>query len=223
MSTFTTYVQQADNFITKQIQKFEQQKRGNKSPPRANGYNQMSQYPSRPSQDSYGWPPSQDYPGSPAPQHYGNQRPPAGPMAPQGWAQEYDVQSQRWYYIERSTGPSQWNPPSYAPPRAATFQPEMRMPSPHGDEWTRRRDRASSQPQRPGSSASGGWYGGNGGQGRGPAGGMGIRRTDSPGQGLHTQLPPGSYLDMKTGKVVSSMFPEGQTQQSWAQEIHGIR
>jgi hypothetical protein len=221
MSTFTTYFQQADNFITKQIEKFEQQKRGNRSPPRANGFNQMSQYSGSHSQESHGRPPSQGgYPGSPVPQqHCGHQRPPAGPMAPQGWTQEYDTRSQRWYYIERSTGRSQWEPPSYAPPRAATFQPEVRMPSPH-ENWNRQRERASSQPQRPGSSASGGWHGGQGG---GPAGGMGIGRTDSPGQGLHTQLPPGSYLDMKTGKVVSSMFPEGQTHQSWQQEIQSLR
>ena len=205
MSTFTTYIQQADDFITKQIHKFEQQKRGNRSPPRANGYNQMENYPSRPSQDSYGRPLSH---GS---QHYGTKRPPAGPMAPPGWNQEYDARSQRWYFVERSTGRSQWNPPSYAPPRSATFQP---MPSPH-ENRSRQRDRAISQLQRPGSSTSGGWHAGNG--------SMGIRRTDSPGQGLHTQLPPGSHLDMKTGKVVSSMFPEGQTQQSWTQEIQSIR
>ncbi|CAN9148766.1 unnamed protein product [Alternaria alternata] len=210
--SFETYIQRADDYITKQIHKFEQQKRGgNRSPPRAKGYHQMSGY------QHQGRPPSQGgYPGSPAAQ--GGPPPPA----PQGWAQEYDARSQRWYYVDRATGRSQWEPPSFAPPRAATFQPEVRMPSPYQqfsreDEQSQRwRERSSSQPQRPGSGVSG--HGQfldprqNGGSGGGSA---------SPA-GLHTQIPPGSYLDMKTGKIVSSMFPEGQTHQSWQQEIQRI-
>ncbi|CAI9626612.1 unnamed protein product [Alternaria burnsii] len=76
--SFETYIQRADDYITKQIHKFEQQKRGgNRSPPRAKGYHQMSGY------QHQGRPPSQGgYPGSPAPQ--GGLPPPA----PQGWAQE---------------------------------------------------------------------------------------------------------------------------------------
>jgi hypothetical protein len=206
MPTFNTYIQQADDFITKQIHKFEQQKRGNGSPPHAYGYCQMPQYPSRPSQDSSRRLPSQGYPGTPAP----HEARLTNRMAPQGWTQEYDPRSQRWNYVERSTGCSQWPLPSHAPPRAATFQPDVLMPSPYED-WTRGRERATSQPPRPG---SGGYDSAQG--------GGSVRGTNSPGQGLHTQLPLGTHLDMKTGKLVSSMFPEGQTHQSWTQEIKRI-
>jgi hypothetical protein len=207
MSSFNTYIQQADNFITKQIHKFEQQKHENRSPPRAYGYNQMPQYPSRTSRDSYGRPPSQGYPGTQEPhdQSLGGRAPPTN--APPRWTQEYDARSQRCYYLERSTGRSQWTPPSCAPPRAVTLQPDVRMPSPRED-WPRSRDRATSQPHQSGSEC---W---NSVQGGKPA-----RGTDSSSQGLHTQLPTGAHLDMKTGKVVTSMFPEGQTWQSWTEEI----
>jgi hypothetical protein len=210
--SFETYIQRADDYITKQIHKFEQQKRGRRSPPRSNGYHPMPTI----QRTHQGRPPSQGgYPGSPASQ--------GGPSpAPQGWTQEYDPRSQRWYYIERATGRSQWQPPSFAPPRAATFQPDVRMPSPYQqfnreDEHSQRwRERSSSQPQRPGSGVSGH------GQFLDPrqSGGSGGGST-SPG-GLHSQLPPGSHLDMKTGKVVSSMFPEGQSHHSWQQEIQRI-
>ncbi|KNG50882.1 hypothetical protein TW65_01860 [Stemphylium lycopersici] len=210
--SFEAYIQRADNYITKQIHKFEQQKRGNRSPPRANGYHQMSHRQNPP----HGRAPSQGgYPGSPTPPVCQQPTPPVGPTVPEGWAQEYDSRSQRWYYVEKATGRSQWNPPSCIPPRSATFQPDVRMPSPYqnftrGDE-ERSRIRSNSQPQRPGSNGSGRFLdsrqsGDNGG--------------GSPG--LHTQLPPGAHFDMKTGKVVSSMFPEGQSQQSWAQEIQRI-
>jgi hypothetical protein len=59
------------------------------------------------------------------------------------------------------------------------------MPSPYED-WTRGRERATSQPPRPG---SGGYDSAQG--------GGSVRGTNSPGQGLHTQLPLGTHLDMK--------------------------
>jgi hypothetical protein len=206
---FDAYLQRADDYITKQIQKFEQQKRGNRSPPRANGYHQMPQYQSQRHNrmSSQG-----GYPGSPAP--------PAESMLPAGWSQEYDPRSQRWYYVDRATGRSQWNPPSCAPPhRAATFQPDARMPSPY-DPYTRAdeahlRARSNSQPQRPGSS-------GGGGQSLDPRQNANNNAGSASPAGFSSQLPPGTHFDMKTGKVVSSMFPEGQTPQSWAQEIQRI-
>jgi hypothetical protein len=216
MSGFNAYVQQADDFITKQIHKFEQQKRGNRSPPRALGYTpmpvpEMSYGPPPP----HGGYPGQGYPGqgyhSPAPSQYGAHPPPQGPDAPQGWAQEWDPQNQRWYYIERATGRSQWEPPAY-PPRAQTFQ-DRSVPYNNDQQW---RARSGSQPQRPISSngrpmSSGSqWSNSNGG-------------NASPHPNLQQQkLPPGSYYDMKTGKVVSSMFPEGHTAQSWQQEIQRL-
>lgn len=224
---FEAYIQRADDYITKQIHKFEQQKRGNRSPPRANGYHQMAHY------QQHGQAPSQGgYPGSPAP--FGGQHPPRppSPTLPQGWIQDYDPQSQRWYYVERATGRSQWNPP-YAPPRATTFQPDglspnpphapLRAstfqpdgPSPNPHQQFNRGDsphwhtRSDSQPPPPAPNEGGQF--------------LDPRQNGNNGSspGLHTQLPPGAHLDMKTGKVVTSMFPEGQTQQSWAQELQRL-
>lgn len=205
---FDAYLQRADDYILKQIHKFEQQKRGNKSPPRAHGYHQMPRYQTQ----EQGWMSSQGgLPGSPAPP--ANQYPtpppppPPGPMFSEEWAQEYDHQSQRWYYVHKATGRAQWDPPSSGPPhRAATFQPDNTA-TPHPPFASHRA--ATFQPDNPNSS----------GQFLDPRQ-NGSNPSHSPG--LHTQLPPGTHLDMKTGKIVSSMFPEGQTQQSWAQEIQRL-
>lgn len=35
---------------------------------------------------------------------------------PPGWTQQWDQNSQRWFYIEQATGRSQWDPPSHLPP-----------------------------------------------------------------------------------------------------------
>ncbi|EDU45139.1 WW/Rsp5/WWP [Pyrenophora tritici-repentis] len=209
--SFDAYIQRADDYITKQIHKYEQQKRGRRSPPRANGYQQMPpQGPHHRQQSSQG-----GYPGSPAPQGGQYAQPPATPMVPHGWSQEFDPRSQKWYYVDRSTGRSQWNPPSHAPPRASTFQPDATMPSPH-HLYTREdenRARSNSHPQRPTSSP------GEHGQHLNPPqhGGHGSGRL-SPSM----QLPPGSHLDLSTGRVVSGMFPEVQNQKSWAQSLQRI-
>ena len=47
--------------------------------------------------------------GPPAP--YG-----APPPMPPGWTQQWDQNSQRWFYIEQATGRTQWDPPSHLPP-----------------------------------------------------------------------------------------------------------
>lgn len=207
-----TYIQYADDYITKQIHKFQQQKRGNSSPPRANGYQLMAAN-RRPQQ---GQPlPQSGYPGSPVPKG-------GPPPAPQGWTQEYDARSQRWYYIERSTGRTQWELPSYVLPRAATLQSDVRMPSPYQpftreDEQSQRwRGRSNPQPQRPGLGVN------EHGQFLDPRQNGGTGGGSASPAGLHTRLPPGSHLDMKTEKVVSSMFPEGQTHHSWQQDIQRI-
>ncbi|EOA87571.1 hypothetical protein ACJQWK_08656 [Exserohilum turcicum] len=206
---FEAYIQRADDYITKQIHKFEQQKRGNRSPPRANGYHQMSHY------QQHGRAPSQGgYPGSPA-SFAGQHPPPPSPSLPEGWIQDYDAQSQRWYYVEKATGRSQWNPP-YAPPRASTFQPDGLTPNSHqhftGGHEQHWRTRSNSQPPPPAPNGDG--------QFLDPRQNGNNNGGSSPG--LHTQLPPGAHLDLKTGKVVTSMFPEGQTQQSWAQELQRL-
>jgi hypothetical protein len=35
---------------------------------------------------------------------------------PPGWTQQWDQNSQRWFYIEQATGRTQWDPPSHLPP-----------------------------------------------------------------------------------------------------------
>jgi hypothetical protein len=35
---------------------------------------------------------------------------------PPGWTQQWDQNSQRWFYIEQATGRTQWDPPSNLPP-----------------------------------------------------------------------------------------------------------
>lgn len=213
--SFDAYLQRADDYITKQIHKYEQQKRGRGSPPRANGYRQMPpQAPHHSQQPSQG-----PYPGSPAPQGGQYPQPPTDTMVPQGWTQEFDPRSKRWYYADRTMGRSQWNPPPYAPPRASTFQPDASMPSPHqpytreDENRARGHTRSNSQPQRPTSGPGGhGQY-------------LDPRQHGGRGAGNLSpamQLPPGSHLDLSTGRVVSSMFPEGQSQQSWKQELQRI-
>ena len=63
---------------------------------------------------------------SPQPQHqYGGPPPPqahdgppaSGPQLPPGWLQQWDTNSQRYYYLEQATGRSQWEPPAmHGPP-----------------------------------------------------------------------------------------------------------
>jgi hypothetical protein len=35
---------------------------------------------------------------------------------PPGWVQQWDQNSQRWYYVEQATGRTQWDPPAHLPP-----------------------------------------------------------------------------------------------------------
>lgn len=197
----------ADNFITKQMQKFEQ-KRG-----RSDQYAPMSDGP----------PPYPSY-GSPAPQNYGRPQP-QGPMAPSGWAQEFDLQSQRWYYIEQATGRAQWEPPAGSQDprtqrlnhshRASTMMDEhsMQRRRDEDDSRARRRNRAISQPQEPDRN---GQF-------------LGVGRPDarngasvSPHPSPHGRLPPGAHLDMRTGQVVTDMFPPDQRPAQWNDEISRI-
>jgi hypothetical protein len=191
-------LRRADQFITEQMHKFEQQRKGRPSPPRAySGYGHILD-PSSGTPLSH--PPPSYQISAPAPS-----TPSQGPLPQQGWRQEFDCQTQRWYYINLSTGRSQWDPPSFGQPsRAQTYNDER---SSRDD---RQRSRASSQPQRP---SSGGQY-------------LGVNRdarrqnaSASPHPSTHGRLPPGAHLDMSTGQVVTSMFPPGQTAAQWAREV----
>jgi hypothetical protein len=84
-------------------------------------------YPSQGPPQSQGYPPQgQGYPPQGYPQHqpYGQAPTPVGPPAPYGapppmppgWTQQWDQNSQRWFYIEQATGRTQWDPPSHLPP-----------------------------------------------------------------------------------------------------------
>ncbi|KAF1914207.1 hypothetical protein BDU57DRAFT_549431 [Ampelomyces quisqualis] len=71
-------------------------------------------------------PQGQGYPQQAYPQQqpYGQGPPPVGPPAPMGapppmppgWVQQWDQNSQRWYYVEQATGRTQWDPPAHLPP-----------------------------------------------------------------------------------------------------------
>jgi hypothetical protein len=110
------------------------------------------------------------------PQHiYG--QPPHSP--PPGWSQQWDQDAHRYYYIEQSTGRSQWEPPVYG--GYAQHQPNL------SQQWSGQQVRDSSRPHRYSNTSP-----------ISPNQG-GIPRHDS--------LPPGCSYDMKTGQIVSSMLP----------------
>jgi hypothetical protein len=78
-----------------------------------------------PPQNQQYQPQGQGYPQQQQQQHpYGQGPPPVGPPAPMGapppmppgWIQQWDQNSQRWYYVEQATGRTQWDPPAHLPP-----------------------------------------------------------------------------------------------------------
>jgi hypothetical protein len=185
-----TYLQRADDFIQQQIYKFEQKKQGRDYTEMQHSPRHQQQYPPR--------------------AHTFNNLPPQGSPAPQGWVQEYDAQSQRWYYVEQATGRSQWNPPSFnrnqrGHRHTTSGYDNSHMSTNRDEELARRmqaeeearsksRGRASSQLPRPHS------------------GHLAVPQQQrplsmSPHPSPHGRLPPGAHLDMKTGQVVTNMFP----------------
>jgi hypothetical protein len=183
------YLQRADDFIQQQIYKYEQKRQGRDYREMHNQSHRKQQRPSR----------AQTF----------NNAPPQGPLAPKGWAQEYDHHSQRWYYVERCTGRSQWEPPSFSQnprghrnifsdhnqPEANTSRDEdiARMMHEEEEARARSRGRASSHMSRP------------------QSGYLSVPQqrplSMSPHPSPHGRLPPGAHLDMKTGQVVTNMFP----------------
>ena len=47
----------------------------------------------------------------------------APPPMPPGWLAQWDQNSQRWYYVDQSTGRTQWDPPAGAPPPQGPYAP----------------------------------------------------------------------------------------------------
>jgi hypothetical protein len=184
------YLQRADEFIQQQIYKYEQKRQGR-------DYREMHSQPRRKQQ-------------RPSRAQTFNNTPPQGPPAPQGWSQEFDHQSQRWYYIEEATGRSQWEPPAFSQNRRGHrhtlsdhCQPNInssrdeeitrRMQKEEEEARARSRGRASSHMVRP------------------QSGYLGVPQqrpiSTSPHPSPYGRLPPGAHLDMKTGEVVTNMFP----------------
>lgn len=183
------YLQRADDFIQQQIYKYEQKRQGRDYAEMHNSPKRSQQRPSR----------TQTFNGAP----------PQSPHMPDGWSQEYDSRSQRWYYVERRTGRSQWEPPSFPQDRRGhrhtTSDHQRPRSNTSGDEAiarrlqeeearTSNRGRASPHISRP------------------QLGQLTVPQqqrplSTSPHPSPHGRLPPGAHLDMKTGQVVTNMFP----------------
>ncbi|KAH8711801.1 hypothetical protein GQ44DRAFT_551326, partial [Phaeosphaeriaceae sp. PMI808] len=181
-----TYLQRADDFIQQQIYKFEQRKHGRDYTEMQNSPKSTQRFPSR--------------------AHTFNNLPPQGPPAPRGWSQEFDPQSNRWYYLDRATGHSQWETPSMLRSRRGlshTFSDQQPQTDTSRDttmargmqeeEKMRNRGRASLQYTRPHHEHLGA-----------PSQ---HRHSISLQSSPHGRLPPGAHLDMKTGQFVTNMFP----------------
>lgn len=129
---------------------------------------------------------------APPPQNYG--QPPYSP--PNGWSQHWDQGSQRYYYIEQSTGRSQWEPPSnqyHQPPRPTSSSYHEHRFS--GDQT---RGNGSGEYNRP-----------HQGQGLRPHSNSNAPQLSRNGSPMPRamSIPPGYSLDTKTGQLVSTMLP----------------
>lgn len=177
------YLQRADDFIQQQIYKYEQKRQGRDYTEMRSSSHHNQQRPSR----------GKTF----------NNSPSQGPPIPEGWLQEYDPRSQRWYYIDQSTGRSQWDPPSFSQSRRGhrhTFsdlskdERLARQLQEEEEARARSRGQTSSHIQRP------------------QSGHLGVPQQQrpvsvSPHPSPNGRLPPGVHLDTRTGQVVTNMFP----------------
>jgi hypothetical protein len=179
------YLQRADDFIVQQIYRFEQKKQGR-------DYREMHNSPQHSRQQ-------------PARAHIYTNASPDGASLPQGWLQQYDPQSQCWYYIDQSTGRSQWEPPSpsrgYREPKSSSYRP------------SRNRDAQMARRLQDEEDARGRIFGRSSSyMPQLQSGHLSVQQqhrpvTSSPHPSPHGRLPPGAHLDMRTGQVVMNMFP----------------
>ncbi|KAF2029567.1 hypothetical protein EK21DRAFT_89658 [Setomelanomma holmii] len=187
------YLQRADDFIQQQIYKFEQKKQG-----REYNYAEMQNSPQHP-------PRAQTF----------AYMPPQGPPAPKGWSQQFDQQSQRWYYTEHSSGHSQWEPPSMYQSRRNHRHIFSEHQQPQND--TRRDEELARRLQEEEEARARGRHGRSSSHVSHPTSGqLGVPQpqrpvTTSPHPSAHGRLPLGAYLDMRTGQVVTSMYPPGHS------------
>ena len=193
---FDAALERADRYIQKQIYKLEQ-KKARQDAAMGRGYGQISSG----REQAYR---------SPAPPIH-SRPPPQGPVAPAGWRQDIDPQSQRCYYVEQATGCSQWDPPGFSQgpctqpfsrsQRADTISDEQLAKRLQEEEDARARQRSRAYSQPPGPSSSSQF--------------LGVKRPDaqrqvasvSPHPSPHGRLPPGSHLDLRTGQIVTNMYP----------------
>ena len=70
-------------------------------PQQAYGHDSYGSHQAQDQHSQYTAPPPQNFPGT---------------GLPSGWIQQWDANSQRYFYVETSTGRTQWDPPYAAPP-----------------------------------------------------------------------------------------------------------
>jgi hypothetical protein len=200
-TAMNAYLQRADDFIIQQIQRLEQKKRGKEyyEMKRANSRRQRQQQnPTRANPC--------DQPMSPITQ------------LPRGWTQALDRNTQRWYYINQTSGQAQWSPPSASPsPTTSLRSPSLRHTMTGGRPGDGRPplrldedvERASWQRKGEGPHTRGR----AGAASRQEAGDLGVACPSRPTSSTSShsiaagRLPPGKFLDMKTGQVVDNMYP----------------
>lgn len=101
---------------------------------------------------------------------------------PAEWSQHWDHGSQRYYYIERMTGRSQWEPPAHQ------FHQSPRPTSSHHQQ--RHSGEYSKPGMRPHSNSS-----------------VSHMSRDGSPMPKAVSIPPGYSLDTRTGQLVSTMLP----------------
>lgn len=182
---FESYIQRADDFILEKIQKLEQKRQERE-------YYDLERTRPRYEQSlQRAW--SSDDPSS------------SKPPAPIGYKREFDQRAQRWYYIDPATDRAQWT----APPNTDRYQDREAVP--HGRSFNdgqnitgpqelgvareRSRERKVSQSPRPGS------------QELEVPHQQPRPKSVSPHPSPLGRLPPGAFLDMRTGRLVTNMYP----------------
>jgi hypothetical protein len=178
-------IQRADDFILQKIHKLEQRRHGGE-------YNDLSRIQPRYEQTlQRAW--------------SSNDLSLRNPPAQVEYRQEFDQRSQRWYYLDPVTGRAQWSAPSNsnryqdqgAGPRGRGLQDDQyaNRPQECGITHDRSRERTVSQPPRPE-----------------------LKELDVPHQQPRPisvsphpsplgRLPPGAFLDMRTRRLVTNMYP----------------
>lgn len=168
-------------------------------------YPPQQQYPPQhqqpygpPSPSPYGQPSPGPY-GQPSPAPFGQHLPPSGPPPPQaggqlppGWVQQFDQQTQRFFYVNQATGQTQWEMPQHPVP-----QNQYSSPPPGGVYGGYQPPQAQGQYGQPSPAPYG--------QGPPPPGQYGS----APPQGDQSRGQANSFYD-SYGGAMPSVPPQGQ-------------